>query len=284
MTPIPLSGGRASVFYRRQLAHQRHINRALQHAIQPAIGVVSEIEGMRVAVRCRSADPALRVGGDWYLVLPLPNGDLVLAVGDVVGHGLDAVESMVGLRYAMAAYAAEGDPPAMILSRLNNLLCRSGGATTASAVVAKYRPSMGRLVWARAGHPPLLLSGRRRVMPLPNPRGPLLGLCAAEPPFAQESRQLLAGESVLLYTDGMTPRGTFDDGIGRLAARITGVGDPTAILNVLDFAAAAATTRVPWWRSAFHEQSDGASQFRGRHAGGLQLLRLGRSATASQQR
>lgn len=237
MATIPVSGGRAALSYRRKLAHQRHISRALQHAIQPAAGVVGEIEGVRVAVRCRSADPAVHVGGDWYLVLPLPNGDLVLAVGDVVGHGLDAVESMVGLRYAMAAYAAEGDPPALILSRLNTVLCRTRGKTTATAVVAKYRPSMGRLVWARAGHPPLLLSDGRRVMRLPNPRGPLLGLCT-ELPFAQESRQLLTGESLLLYTDGMIQRGPFDDGIGRLAARIIGVADPTAVLDVLDFAAA----------------------------------------------
>ena len=238
MSTVLLDGGRETLSYRRQLARERHISHALQHAIQPATSVVSDIDGLQVAVRCHGADPALRIGGDWYLILPLTNGDLVMAVGDVVGHGLGAVEAMIGLRYAMAAYAAEGHPPAIILSRLNTLLCRADSETTATAVVATYRPSTGRLVWARAGHPPLLLADRRRVMRLPDPRGPLLGMFPAAP-FAQDSRQLLPGHSVLLYTDGMIKRGTFDDGIELLANRITGLGgNPGAILDRLDFGAA----------------------------------------------
>ncbi|MBY8870526.1 serine/threonine-protein phosphatase [Micromonospora sp. PLK6-60] len=141
-------GSRVPLSYRRQLARERHINQVLQHAIQPASSVVDDLAGLRVAVRYRSADPVLRIGGDWYLVRPLANGDLVMAVGDVAGHGLGAVETMVMLRYAMAAYAVEGHPPAMILSRLNALLIGAGVATTATAVVATFRPSTGQIVWA----------------------------------------------------------------------------------------------------------------------------------------
>ncbi|WP_212808376.1 PP2C family protein-serine/threonine phosphatase [Micromonospora endophytica] len=220
------------------MARERHISHVLQHAIQPASSVVGDLAGLRVAVRCRAADPVLRIGGDWYLVLPLANGDLVMAVGDVVGHGLRAVEAMIGLRYAMAAYAVEGHPPAMILSHLNTLLIGAGNATTATAVVATFRPSTGQIVWAGAGHPPLLLADRRRVVPLPSPAGPLLGAFSA-PQYAQEARQLLSGDSLLLYTDGMIKRGNFDHGIELLADQLVGLdAHPAAILDRLDFGAA----------------------------------------------
>lgn len=89
--------------------------------------------------------------------------------------------------------------PAIILSRLNTLLHHADCETTATAVVATYRPGTGRLVWARAGHPPLLLADGHRVVRLPNPQGPLLGMFPA-PQFAQESRKLPPGHLVLLYT------------------------------------------------------------------------------------
>ncbi|MBY8870569.1 serine/threonine-protein phosphatase [Micromonospora sp. PLK6-60] len=221
--------------YRRRFAREQRISHALQHAIQPATSVFGGIDGLRVAVRYRGADPTVRLGGDWYLIQRLAGGDLLMAVGDVIGHGLGAVEVMIGLRYAMAAYAAEGHRPAAILSRLNTLLCGSGDEATATAVVAVYRPSTGRIEWAGAGHPPLLLADGRRAVPLPAPQGPLLGVFRT-PPFGQESRQLLAGQSVLLYTDGMIKRGTFDVGIDLLADRIAGLDqDPADILDQLDF-------------------------------------------------
>jgi serine phosphatase RsbU (regulator of sigma subunit) len=230
-----LAAYRRPLSYRRRLADERRISHALQHAIQPAIAV-SHLDGVQIAVRCRSADPALRIGGDWYLVQPLANGDLLMAIGDVAGHGLDAVETMIGMRYAMAAYAAEGHPPATILTRLNMLLNRANQETAATAAVVTYRPSTGRIVWAGAGHPPVLLAGPRRVVRL-DPQGPLLGVLPAAR-FTQETRQLPPGHSVLLYTDGLIKRGTFDHGIELLADQITGLGGhPAGVLDRLDFGA-----------------------------------------------
>ncbi|MCP2323241.1 serine phosphatase RsbU (regulator of sigma subunit) [Hamadaea flava] len=223
---------------RRQLARHRRISHVLQDAIQPTPDLITDLGGLRIAVRCRAGDPQVHIGGDWYLVTQLPDGDVVLAVGDVEGHGLPAVESMIGLRYAMAAYASAGEPPAVVLTKLNNLLCQAAGSVTATAVIAKYRPSGGRLVWARAGHPPVLLSDHRRGVRLPNPRGPLLGMFA-QPPYEQEVRVLRPGQSLVLYTDGMIGRGSFDDGISQLADRIAGIHHPAALLDQLDFSAAA---------------------------------------------
>lgn len=220
------------------LARERRISTTLQRAIQPATSAVRNIGGLRVAVRCHGADPELGLGGDWYLVLSRANGDVTMAVGDVVGHGLAAVEAMIGLRYATAAYAAEGHSPTTILTLLNALLCRPGNETSATAVVASYRPGTGRFVWARAGHPPLLICDGRHVSRLPNPPGPLLGMFP-DASYGLQTRMIRPGHSVLLYTDGMIKRGGYDEGIDLLAARIAGAGGlPSTILDRLDFGAA----------------------------------------------
>lgn len=63
--------------------------------------------GIHVAVRCRSADSRMRAGGDWHLSMPMRGGDLLLAIGDIAGHGLTAAAEMVRLRYAMASLARD---------------------------------------------------------------------------------------------------------------------------------------------------------------------------------
>ncbi|GAA2361405.1 PP2C family protein-serine/threonine phosphatase [Dactylosporangium salmoneum] len=177
------------------------------------------MSGLRISARCESADPGAPFGGDWYLVAAQADGDVVLAVGDVTGHGLSAAAMMVQLRFAMAAYVAEDVPPAVVLGRLNALLCGSGRGLFASAVVARYRPASGELRWARAGHLPLLLVSGARVLALPNPDGPLLGLTEAAD-FRHSSVWLRPGERIVGYTDGMVGRGSIDEGISRLAGRI----------------------------------------------------------------
>jgi len=217
-------------------ADQRQLARELQQMIQPPRDTTNNVDGMRVAARCLSADPMLRVGGDWYLSMPLPDGDLLLAVGDAVGHGLSAAAAMVHLRYAMAAFAAEGHTPGAVLARLNALLSQRHAESIATAVVARYRPSTGCLTWARAGHHPMLLADRYGVEPLPNPRGALLGAfpCAT---YEHATRNLLPGDLVVMYTDGMFKRGQcIDQGMNDLADQVRRAREcPTAFLDQLDY-------------------------------------------------
>jgi serine phosphatase RsbU (regulator of sigma subunit) len=84
--------------------------------------------GVQVTVGYRCADPGQRAGGDWYLSMPLAHGDLLLAVGDVAGHGLEAAAEMVRIRHAMASLAIACGEPAILLNRLNTALCRRGGS------------------------------------------------------------------------------------------------------------------------------------------------------------
>jgi serine phosphatase RsbU (regulator of sigma subunit) len=216
------------------LAERRDPAATLQEMIQPP-DRVDDLAGLRVAARSRSAEPGVEIGGDWYLSARLPGGDVFLAIGDSVGHGLRAAESMLRLRFAMSAFAAEGHRPATVLTRLNALMCWSGSGMTASAAAARYSPHDGMLTWANAGHLPLLLAGRR-VRQLPDPEGMLLGV-APSTRYTQCVERLEPGDMMLMYTDGLIPHGkSIDDGVRVLLKLLAGTSrTPEVLLDGLDY-------------------------------------------------
>ncbi|MEU8518769.1 SpoIIE family protein phosphatase [Streptomyces sp. NPDC048577] len=200
-----------------EMRHQMALQ--LQQAIIPEVPGLQELPGdLVVAARYRPAAEEYRVGGDWYDVLRLPNGQVLVAVGDIAGHGIDSVTGMVALRNAQRALAFTGHPPRHLMGWLNEVTLRTGGGTTATAVCALYDPRDRGLVWSSAGHlPPLLLrDGRARLL------GPPLDLLlGAEPGYAYHERRtgLRPGDTLLLYTDGLVER-RHDDlaaGLERLA-------------------------------------------------------------------
>jgi hypothetical protein len=214
----------------------------VQEMIQPP-DRFDEIAGLRVAARSRSAQSrsaqsALDLGGDWYVSARLPDGDAFLAIGDAVGHGLGAAEAMLRLRFAMAAFAAEGHRPATVLSRLNSLICWDGTGVTASAAAARYSPHDGVLTWANAGHLPLLLAGRRGARQVAGPEGMLLGVTPSAR-YEQSALRLEPGDMVLMYTDGLVPHGqSLDDGVSALLERLAVFPRaPRSLLDRLDYGA-----------------------------------------------
>jgi serine phosphatase RsbU (regulator of sigma subunit) len=225
--------GREKAPYRKALAAERALTRALQQLIQPSVADTRQSHGLQVSGRIVSADRGPRVCGDWYLTLPLPDGSLVLAVGDVAGHGLVAAAAMVELRYAMSAYASEALPPAAVLSRLDRLLAGRHPDVLASAVVAQYTPADAGFTWASAGHPPILHAHHRGVDVLPKPDGALLGT-GLTPAFREARIRLRPGERVICYTDGMLGREHLDVGIADLAGQVgRGLGRPGHLLDHL---------------------------------------------------
>ncbi|MEU8527422.1 SpoIIE family protein phosphatase [Streptomyces sp. NPDC048629] len=206
---------------RRQLALQ------LQQAIVPEVPGVQELTGgLEVAARYRPAAEEYQVGGDWYDVLPLPSGKILVAVGDIAGHGIDSVTGMVALRNAGRALAFTGHPPRRLMGWLNEVTLRTGNGTTATAVCALYDPEDRALHWSSAGHLPLLLIRDGRAQLLDPPQDILLG---ALPSFAYQERRtmLRRGDTLLLYTDGLVERR--HDGLGsgllELAAAAEGLAD-----------------------------------------------------------
>lgn len=211
----------------RDQAELRHqVALQLQRAIVPEATALRELPGgLTVAARYRPAAEEYQVGGDWYDVLPLPGGKVLLAVGDIAGHGIDSVTGMVSLRNAQRALAFTGRPPHQLMGWLNEVTLRTGGGSTATAVCALYDPENGGLVWSSAGHLPLLLIRDGRARLLEPPQDVLLG---AVPSYAYEERRtaLRPGDTLLLYTDGLVERR--HEGLGPGLARLLAVANRVA--------------------------------------------------------
>src|SRR5258706_6097148 len=94
-----------------ELAEERHITLELQRAILPLHDTPFDLPGLRTVVRYLPASQASRVGGDWYITAEMPNGSVLLAIGDVGGHGLEAAAGMAGLGGGPPGLARTGAPP-----------------------------------------------------------------------------------------------------------------------------------------------------------------------------
>jgi serine phosphatase RsbU (regulator of sigma subunit) len=176
----------------------------LQNLIQPVPRVPFSLPGLRAAVSYLPAERATQVGGDWYHAAGLSDGTVVLAIGDVAGHGLGAANGMAHLRFALVAWLSIGiHDPGRLLTHLNRLSLQLG--ITGTAVIACYQPATKALHWARAGHPPPLLARRGSADELDRPPGLLLG-AEAEAAFPAVTVELHPDDLLLLYTDGLVER------------------------------------------------------------------------------
>ncbi|WP_054570219.1 PP2C family protein-serine/threonine phosphatase [Frankia sp. R43] len=175
----------------------------LQRAILPQ--TLPDLPGMGLVARYLPATRDAGVGGDWYDASLLPDGAVLLVVGDVAGHGLPAVAAMAELRHATRAYALAGYSPAGITTQLSTNLAPDPDGTTATAVVSRLDPATHRFTWSCAGHlPPLVLTGAGPDY-LDDVHGPILG-AAPRLAYGQTDLSLPPGAQLLLYTDGLVER------------------------------------------------------------------------------
>jgi len=190
--------------HQRSLAAENRLAAQLQHIVLPIPDEPVDLPGLRVAVRYLPAERASRVGGDWFHAATARDGSVILAVGDVSGHGVQAAATMAQLRHALAALAVTVTAePAELLSHLNDLLYRGGlTAATATMVIARYEPDTATLLWAQAGHPAPLHSRNGTTSRLPRPTGPLLG-AIHNALYDTANTRLLPGDVLLFYTDGL---------------------------------------------------------------------------------
>ncbi|MFF3334013.1 PP2C family protein-serine/threonine phosphatase [Streptomyces sp. NPDC002888] len=207
----------------RRYEQHRDTAEALQRA---QLTDLPTAEGLLLAARYLPATRGLNIGGDWYDAFEQPDGSLLAVIGDVTGHGLRAAVMMGQLRTALRAYAVEGDSPGRILTRLHHMLCHQQPELYATAVIARFRPGDPEVVWAAAGHPPLVVrtpNGAVRVVEAKP--GIMLGVPV---PYQYEDHALALppGSTVALYTDGLVERRAegIDPGIDRLAHTLAGFG------------------------------------------------------------
>jgi serine phosphatase RsbU (regulator of sigma subunit) len=189
----------------QRVAEEHRLAVRLQKAIMPPDEQPVEAAGVDVAVRYRPAGESHLVGGDWYDTLLLPDRDVLLVVGDVAGHGIDAVTGMVAARNSLRGLAITGAGPAELLRMLNGVTCHLTSGVVGTVVCGRYNPDTRVLRWARAGHlPPVLVRGGS-AWELPLPGGMLLGM-DPDATYEEATESLQPGDTVLLFTDGLIER------------------------------------------------------------------------------
>jgi serine phosphatase RsbU (regulator of sigma subunit) len=188
--------------------------------------------------------------GDFFTVEEA-SGGVILALGDICGHGLAAGMWATHLVGVVGAHTAASPEPEAIVTGVNRDLCRKSSSSPplASLFLARLDPATGRLDYCSAGHPPaMLLRGDGQLESL-SIGGPLLGILP-EASFARGSVELRAGDLLLASSDGiLESRDNADQEFGyeRLEAELrraqTGSAD-AALFSVLgavqDFGAARA--------------------------------------------
>ncbi len=213
---------RAILLQRGILQAERALATRLQHALLPLPKAPVRLAGLRVEVAYLPAQSEIHVGGDWFSAIELPDEDALFVIGDVAGHGIDAVATMAQLRFTAKGMVSTGSSLTGALARLNTLLLHSRDSnTTATIVLARYEPVDHRLKWAQAGHlPPLLVRGGEARY-LDRPDGILLG-ASTSPEFEAAECRLEAGDRLLLFTDGLVerPGERLDTGLDRLAEAV----------------------------------------------------------------
>ncbi|WP_406156737.1 SpoIIE family protein phosphatase [Streptomyces canus] len=192
--------------------NERRLALTLQRALLPHR--LPQLPGVRLATHYRASNRGAEVGGDWYDVLALPDGAVGLAIGDVMGHDVEAATLMGQLRSALHSLALEGAGPAQVLTRLDAYLQSLATERFATCLYAVYDPHRHRLRYAASGHlPPLLVAADTAYLELP----PALPLGLGSTPVDREVA-FPPGTSLLLYTDGLVENRalSLDDGLAAL--------------------------------------------------------------------
>ncbi|MFD5448090.1 MULTISPECIES: SpoIIE family protein phosphatase [unclassified Streptomyces] len=203
----------------RLYQRQRAVAETMQNHLLPQM---PRVPGLQMAVRYLPAPDASQVGGDWYDAFSLSDGATALAVGDVVGHDLEAAAGMAQLRNMLRAYAwSQQEPASRIVERLDEAIMPITDVSMATLVfarVVKTDDGTWKLSWTNAGHPPPLLVSRDGLTEYLTDGHSLLlgtGLRTSRP---DASVLLPPGSTLLLYTDGLieVPGRTLDQGLDRL--------------------------------------------------------------------
>jgi serine phosphatase RsbU (regulator of sigma subunit)/anti-sigma regulatory factor (Ser/Thr protein kinase)/anti-anti-sigma regulatory factor len=171
-----------------------------QALLAPSVPV---IPGADVAAEYLVAAEDTAAGGDWFDAIPLGNR-LVLIVGDVVGHGVEAAAAMSQLRTALRMEIHTGHPIAEALAAVDRFHIHVPGSGSATVCVASLDFATGELDYCTAGHPPPLLVSADASARYVEPSG--AGPLGSGTGFPVRTEILDVGDTVLLYTDGLIER------------------------------------------------------------------------------
>lgn len=163
---------------------QRETAVTLQRSLLPQ--ELEEPDDLRIAATYQPGGTEAAVGGDWYDVITLGGGRTALVIGDVMGRGVRAAAVMGQLRTAVRAYARLDLPPHEVLQLLDGLATEIDANQIATCVYAIFDPNEGRLVYASAGHLPILVRDETgAVQRADEPTGPRSAPAAGSTPRAR---------------------------------------------------------------------------------------------------
>jgi anti-sigma regulatory factor (Ser/Thr protein kinase)/FixJ family two-component response regulator len=200
---LQLAADRAARAIERAQRYQQEHETAvtLQRSLLP--DRLPDVPGLALAARYLPGAAGAEVGGDWYDVIPLADGRVGIAMGDVVGRGIPAASLMGQLRNGLRAYAIEGHPPAAVLERLDRLVQSLNPGRMATLLYMVLEPDGRGTVFANAGHlPPLVVPTDGPPRLLEGARGVPLGVL----PYAsyeETEARLEPASTLVLYTDGL---------------------------------------------------------------------------------
>ncbi len=199
--------------------------KTLQRSLLPLRPPV--IPGMEVASRYIPGHAGV-VGGDWFDIFPLPTGHVAAAIGDVVGHGLRSAVVMGRIRNALRAYALDSNDPAVVLARLDDMVCHFEPDEMATVLYAVFDPNLDHMILSSAGHPgPVIASpGQRQACSIPVCADPPIGSGLSTSRRANRI-DVPPGSTVYLFTDGVVERrgAPVDEGVDRFCSAAT-TGSP----------------------------------------------------------
>ncbi|MGW7587747.1 PP2C family protein-serine/threonine phosphatase [Streptomyces rubiginosohelvolus] len=186
---------------------------ALQQSLLPA--TLPAVPGLEAGSYYHTASPDL-LGGDFYDLFPLGTGRWAFFLGDVCGKGPQAAAVTSLARYTLRAAALHDADPITVLTTLNTVLHEryaSGEGRYCTAVFGALEPGDGhvRVHLASGGHPSALIQRADGSADyLPTPGGLLVGVLP-HAQFTDARTDLLPGDTLLLYTDGLTEARTGTD-------------------------------------------------------------------------
>lgn len=205
----------AAAVQARQLEVERSVGRVLQRSFLPAR--LPQLPSIEFASRYVPAEVG-GVGGDWYDAFSLPNGNLWIMVGDVVGHGIQAAIVMGRMRSTLRAYALDDHDPEEVLARADRELQVFEPTEMATVLCGVISPPYESIRLSLAGHPPPVVVSPDAPATLVDvkpglPLGVDLGL-----PRRSVSVPLAPGAVLVAYTDGLIERRgkSLDEGLALL--------------------------------------------------------------------
>jgi serine phosphatase RsbU (regulator of sigma subunit) len=196
-------------------AEQRTVAQTLQHSLLPE--ALPDTPGLAMAARYIAGAADVDIGGDWYDVVQLDNDHVLFAVGDVSGRGLTAGTIMASLRYAIRAYAAQGDSPATILGKLADLIDVGDSGHFATVLCGLIDVTNHEVTLANAAHPEPLLVDADQARFVATNVGVPIGV-EQQTPYIPITITVPPSALLLAFTDGLVERRgeVLDVGLERL--------------------------------------------------------------------